>query len=60
MGMKIDKLKQLLREKIDATDEELEKIVLRIDHKSDSSITWTEFLTFLSNEGHRRELIGDA
>ena len=60
MGLTIQKLKQLLREKIKVTDEQMEVIISKFDHKSESKITWTEFLAFLSNEGQRREIVNDA
>jgi Ca2+-binding EF-hand superfamily protein len=60
MGLTIEKLKQLLREKIKVTDEQMEVIISKFDHKSESKITWTEFLSFLSSEGQRREIVNDA
>lgn len=51
MGLTIEKMKQLLREKIKVSDEQMEVIISKLDHKSESKITWTEFLSFLSSEG---------
>ena len=32
----------------------------KLDHRNDEKITWSEFLTFLENEGMRREIVNDA
>lgn len=32
----------------------------KLDHKSDTKVTWTEFLGFLQNEGLMREIVNDA
>lgn len=35
-------------------------LIEKLDRKSESRITWTEFLTYLQHEGMRRETVGDA
>lgn len=35
-------------------------IIAKLDHKSESRISWTEFLSFLQSEGLRREVVNDA
>ena len=41
-------------------DDRLHSIINKLNHKAQNSITWTEFLQFLSNEGTRRETVNDA
>lgn len=35
-------------------------IILQLDHKSLTRVTWNEFLSFLQHEGFRRETVNDA
>jgi len=35
-------------------------IIAKLDHRSETRISWTEFLTFLQSEGLRREVVNDA
>ena len=32
----------------------------KLDHRNEERITWSEFLTYLENEGARREVVNDA
>jgi hypothetical protein len=34
--------------------------VAKLDHKAATKVSWTEFLSFLQNEGLMRELVNDA
>ncbi len=38
----------------------MDLIIAKLDHKSSTRISWTEFLTFMQNEGLRREVVNDA
>ena len=40
--------------------EKMERIMSKLDHKAETQVTWTEFLTYLTNEGKRREVVNDA
>jgi Ca2+-binding EF-hand superfamily protein len=38
----------------------LQQLVEKLDHRNEEKITWPEFLTFMENEGDRREVVNDA
>ena len=63
--MPIVDLRKKLKEKMgvgESTDKGklLAKLVEKLDHRCGDRITWSEFLSFLENEGHRREIVNDA
>ncbi len=59
-GMAVIELKRKLKEKISLDPSNLEKLIDKLDHRNQEKITWSEFLTFLENEGQRREVVNDA
>lgn len=46
-GIEIEDLKHLLAQKINISEEKLNLIVAKLDHKSATKVSWTEFLGFL-------------
>lgn len=59
-GLPIQELKKKMKEKIQLQGKQLQKLIDKLDHRNDDKITWSEFLTFLENEGIRREEVNDA
>lgn len=59
-GVPVIELKRKLKEKINLDGQGLQKLIDKLDHRNDEKITWSEFLTFLENEGQRREVVNDA
>lgn len=59
-GIEISALKEHLKTKIQISEDRLDTVLKKIDHKCNHMITWTEFLQFLTNEGLRRETVNDA
>jgi hypothetical protein len=49
-----------MKAKIYLQGKQLQKLIDKLDHRNDDKITWSEFLTFLENEGIRREEVNDA
>lgn len=46
-GIEISELKELLKERIQIRSEAMDIIISKLDHKSESRISWTEFLSFM-------------
>jgi Ca2+-binding EF-hand superfamily protein len=59
-GVPVIELKRKLKEKINLDGQGLQRLIDKLDHRNDEKITWSEFLTFLENEGQRREVVNDA
>lgn len=59
-GLPVGELRKKLKEKIQLEGKALQKLIDKLDHRNDDKITWSEFLTFLENEGVRREVVNDA
>jgi hypothetical protein len=55
----LQKLKDFLVSHLSASDDKVNKLIEKIDHKNKEKITWTEFLLFLNNEAEKREIIND-
>ena len=59
-GLPLPDLKRKLKEKIQLEGKQLQKLIDKLDHRNEERITWSEFLTYLENEGARREIVNDA
>ena len=59
-GLAISKLRDALIEKIPVPLELIDKIISRIDRRSDETVYWNEFLNSLSDEGMIREIVADS
>jgi len=59
-GIQITELKEILSKKINISEETMDRLISKLDHKNEDKINWTEFLNFLSHEGSRRETVNDA
>lgn len=59
-GIPIIELIAELKNRIKTDERKFLRMIAQLDRKSDTKVTWTEFLNFLTNEGTRRETVNDA
>ena len=59
-GIKIEDLRNVLRERIKVPAELVDKSIARIDRQNDESVLWSEYLISMTEEGKCRETVADA
>lgn len=59
-GIPITELVRELQKRIKVQESDFVRMIGQLDRKTESKVTWTEFLNFLTNEGIRRETVNDA
>ena len=59
-GITISQLMGELKARISLPERSYLRMIGQLDRKSQSKVTWNEFLNFLTNEGSRRETVNDA
>ena len=59
-GIPIVDLVTELKRRIKMDERKFHRMIAQLDRKSDTKVTWNEFLNFLTNEGVRRETVNDA
>lgn len=60
IGLPIETLREAIKTKLGISNELIEKIISKINRRSDETICWNEFLLSLSEEGNVREVVADA
>lgn len=60
IGLEIGVLREALDNKLKLSTEMIEKIISKINRRSDGTVYWNEFLNSLTDEGNVREIVADA